>query len=294
MRIKFLLFSAEQAKQFNKRTLFLGSFLEKIFVGTKYDLKKAEININAQEYLTASFFSALIYGIIFFVLGTLLVFFRDGIIQNAFPLNFFIGIAFFVMFFFLHLIYPGIIAKQIAFGIDENLVFALKSMLIQVKSGIPLFNAIKNIAEADYGSVSAEFTEVVKEIVSGTPETKAIEKMALQTKSDYLKKAAWQIVGSMKSGASISGALETTISTLTANQMRAIKNYSAELNLWILLYLLLAAAIPTLGITFMIILSSLGGTNITELYVILAVVFAFVVQIVLIGFVKNRKPKVIM
>ncbi|PJA21266.1 MAG: hypothetical protein COX63_00250, partial [Candidatus Diapherotrites archaeon CG_4_10_14_0_2_um_filter_31_5] len=180
------------------------------------------------------------------------------------------------------------------FGIDQNLIFALKSMLIQVKSGIPLFNAIENVAKTNYGVVSDEFKIVVKEIMAGTPEANAIEKMALRTKSEYLRKAGWQIVNSIKSGASVVGALETTIETLTTNQLRAIKNYSAELNLWILLYLLLAAAIPTLGITFMVILSSMGGSDISELHIMLTIIFAFVIQVVLIGFVKNRKPKVIM
>ncbi|MBU2100848.1 MAG: type II secretion system F family protein [Candidatus Micrarchaeota archaeon] len=293
MRVKFLLFSIERAKGFNRRILVFGDFLQKVFVGTKYDLKKAELEITAEEYLTSAFISALFYGIIFFALGTGLLYLRDGIIESAFPLNIIIGLVFFVLFFFLHLIYPGIIAKKIAFEVDQNLIFALKSMLIQVKSGVPLFSSIKNVAKSDYGVVSAEFQTVVQEINSGTPEAKAIEKMALRTKSEYLRKAAWQIVSSIKSGASSVGALETTISTLTTNQLRAIKNYAAELNLWILMYLLLAAAIPTLGITFMIILSAMGGSNITETHVMLTIAFAFVIQVVLIGFVKNRKPKVV-
>jgi len=289
-----MLFSVEQTQKFNQRILVIGDFLQKIFVGTKYDLKKAEIKVEPENYLTATFFSAISYGIIFFILLTGLIFARDGNLSEAFPLNLIIGIIFFVLFFFLHLIYPGIIAKQIAFGIDQNLIFALKSMLIQVKSGIPLFNAIENVAKTNYGVVSDEFKIVVKEIMAGTPEANAIEKMALRTKSEYLRKAGWQIVNSIKSGASVVGALETTIETLTTNQLRAIKNYSAELNLWILLYLLLAAAIPTLGITFMIILSSMGGSDISELHIMLTIIFAFVIQVVLIGFVKNRKPKVIM
>ena len=293
MRVKFMLFSIEQAQKFNQRVLFIGDFLQKIFVGIKYDLKKAELKVDSKSYLTAAFFSAIVYGIVFFILLTGLIFVRDAGLEGAFPINLIAGIVFFVLFFFLHIIYPGIIAKQIAYGIDQNLIFALKSMLIQVKSGIPLFNAIENIAKSNYGVVSSEFKAVVKEIMAGASEAKAIEKMALRTKSEYLKKAAWQIVNSIKSGASVVGALDTTIETLTTNQVRAIKNYSAELNLWILMYLLLAAAIPTLGITFMIILSSMGGSNISELHIMLTIAFAFIIQIVLIGFVKSRKPKVV-
>ncbi len=294
MKIKFMFLSIEQTENLNKRLLVIGNFLKKIFIGTKYDLKKAEIKTETENYLTAAFISAVIYGIIFFTLITVMIFLKEGLIQTAFPLNLIIGTIFFVLFFFLHLIYPGIISNQLAFGINQDLVFALKSMLIQVKSGIPLFSSIENTAKGNYGTVSKEFQYVVNDITAGTSESKAIEKMALRTKSDYLKKAGWQIVNSIKSGASVVSALETTIETLTANQMRSIKNYSAELNLWILIYLLLAAAIPTLGITFMIILSSMGGTSITEMHIIATIAFAFIVQIILIGFVKNRKPKVVL
>ncbi|MBU1120412.1 MAG: type II secretion system F family protein [archaeon] len=292
MRVKFLLFSVEKSKKISKRFLGIGERISRLFFGVKYDLKKAGLEIEAKEYCAAAFLSALIYGIIFFLLGSALLFLRNGSIEGIFPLNIGIGLVFFFIFFFLHMIYPGIMAKRIAAGIDQDLVFALKSMLIQVSSGVPLFDSMKNIGRGEYGFVSAEFRETVQEISSGVSETKALERMALRTKSEYLRKATWQLIGSIKAGSSLAGAINSVVETLMNYQLRAIKNYAAELNLWILVYLLLAAAIPTLGITFLIILSSMGGTNISELHIGAAIGGSFIIQIVLIGFVKNRIPKV--
>jgi len=293
MRVKFMLFSIERAKNINRHFVWIGEKLSGVFFKVKYSLAEAGIEISPEKYLTAAFFSALVYGLLFFFLFYGLLFLRDGTISVENSLfSSLIGIAFFAVFFFLHVIYPGLIAKKHAAGIDQSLLFALKSMLIQVSSGVSLFEAMVNISKADYGFVSREFLDLTKEISAGESEAKALEKMALSTKSEYLKRTSWQLLTSIRSGASLQGALSAIVQTLTNNQARAIKDYAAELNLWILVYLLLAAAVPTLGITFLVILSSLGGSSVGPEYIILMVLGAFMMQIVLIGFVKNRAPKV--
>ena len=96
----------------------------------------------------------------------------------------------------------------------------------------------------------------------------------------------------MQSGASIQGALNSVVSMLMNHQFRSIKDYAAELNLWILLYLLLATAVPTLGITFMVILSSLSGSSIGPSNIYGTVLASFLFQAALIGFIKTRIPRV--
>ncbi|MFH1255979.1 MAG: type II secretion system F family protein [Candidatus Diapherotrites archaeon] len=294
MRVKFLLFSVERAQRINRRFLWIGKLLSRFFPKVGENLNNAELGIPAEHYLTASFFSALVYGVLFYALFMALFFVRSQ--QELLPENIFlstlIGACFSVLFFFLHIIYPKLIAQQLASGIDDSLIFALKSILIQVSSGIPLFYAMKNISNAKYGRVSAEFREVVQAINAGSSEYEALEHLALKTKSDFLRKTSWQLTSSLRSGASLVGALVSVVETLTNHEIRAIKNYAAELNLWILLYLLVAAAIPTLGITFLVIISSFGGSSMGEIHVISFVLLAFILQFLFIGFIKTRIPKV--
>ena len=289
-----MLFSIERANNVNRHFVWIGEKLNAIFSNLKYTLLQADLDISPEKYLTASFFSALIYGLLFFILIYGLQFARDqAITAEGSIISFVVGIMFFGVFFMLHIIYPGIMAKQHATGIDQNLLFALKSMMIQVSSGISLFDSMVNISREDYGIVSKEFANLTKEISAGEGEAKALEKMALSTKSDYLRKTTWQLLTSLRSGASLEGSLKSIVETLTNRQERAIKNYAAELNLWILVYLLLAAAVPTLGVTFLVILSALGGASVGPELIILIVLGAFAMQIILIGFVKNRMPRVI-
>jgi len=291
MKVKFMLFSLDKPEKF-KRLNFIGRRITAFFYGIKYDLGKAGIELEAEDYCTISFFSALLYGIIFFALISVLLFAKNASLQGIFPLNLIIGFAFFLVFLLLHLFYPKIISGKIAAEIDQDLIFALKSILIQVSSGVSLFEAIKNASKGSYGLVSKELELLVQDISSGVSELKAFERMALRTKSDYLRKTTWQLMSSLKSGASLSSAVSSVVENLNNNQFRAIKNYAAELNLWILIYMLLAAALPTLGVTFLIVLSSFGGTNISEVHIAMIIVFAFLVQIALIGFIKSRVPRV--
>ncbi len=293
MRVKFMLFSIERANNVNRHFVWIGERLSGLFFNVKYGLRQADLEISPEKYLTAAFFSALVYGVLFFFLLYGLFLFRDVAVSAENSLiSLAVGFAFFAMFLFLHIIYPGIVAKKYAAGIDQNLLSALKSMLIQVSSGVSLFKAMVNVSKANYGTVSEEFGELAKEISAGESEAKALEKMAMKTKSDYLRKVAWQLLASLRSGASVQGALRSIVQTLTNRQIRAIKDYAAELNLWILIYLLLAAAVPTLGITFLVILSAMGGASVGPEMVLMAVLGAFVMQVALIGFVKNRMPKV--
>ena len=293
MKLGLMLYTPEKAMKIGRGFTWIGRFLEKIFFSTKYGLAKAGIGIPAEKYLAASFFSALAYGSVFFFIFYFILFFRDGAISSGNSvLAGLIGIVFALVFFFIHLIYPEILAKRYASGIEQGLIFALKSMLVQVNSGIPLFDAMVNVSRSNYGNVSAEFGKVVKGISSGESEALALEKLALNTRSEHLKKTAWQLLTSIRSGASVQGALATVVESLSGQQVRAIRDFAAELNLWILLYLLLAAAIPTLGITFMVVLSAMSGASIGPEHIIMTIAGAAAMQFVLIGFVRTRVPKV--
>ncbi|MBN2127582.1 MAG: type II secretion system F family protein [Candidatus Diapherotrites archaeon] len=294
MRVKFLLYSIERAKNINRAFLWIGKLLIKVFPSTQLSLAQADLDVEPENYLTASFFSAAIYFIVFFSLIYGLLFLRDNsiVIENGL-IAFLAGVLFFILFLFLHAIYPGIVSKQQAQSLDNTLVFALKSIAIQVGSGVSLFQALNNISKSNYGVVSQEFKKVVQDISSGESEIKSIEQLALRTKSEYLKKTSWQLITALRSGASITGAINSVVQLLVNSQYRAIKNYISELNLWLLMYLLFAAAVPALGITFLVILSAIGGSSIGEETIYFIVFIAFIVQIIMISLVKTRIPAVI-
>ncbi|MCX6803172.1 MAG: type II secretion system F family protein [Candidatus Diapherotrites archaeon] len=289
-----MLYSLESAKNISEKYIFLGRFISKILFSLKYDLQKAEIDIDVERYCLAAFISALIYGIIFIFVGAAFgVIVTKSIGAFTIALMGITGLSIFFVMLFFHLFYPKLAAFQLAGMVDQDLLFALRTMLIQLSSGTSLFESMKNISKSNYGQVSTEFGLVIKDINSGVSETSALEKLAFRTKSEVLKKTAWQVLTTTRSGGSIVNALNAQVETLVAKQMDTIKAYAAELNLWTLIYLMIAAAMPSLGITFLVIASSIGSSGIGPDAVLLIVVLSLAVQIAMIILIRTKVPKIV-
>jgi flagellar protein FlaJ len=198
----------------------------------------------------------------------------------------------FLLFLIVLARYPRVLAGKKAEQLDKNLIFALKDLSLQVSSGVSLYNALVNVSNSGYGLVSREFGKAAKSVYAGVPMNTALENMAIESKSEYLRKTIWQLVNTLKAGASLKGALQSIIRDLTSDQRAKISSYAKELGLWSLVYMLFAVAIPTIGATMMIVLSSFAGIGITKGIFILFLAITLVVQYILIGLIRTRRPMV--
>lgn len=289
-----MLFPLAKTKNLNENLLVIGRTVSKIVYSLEYDLKKAEINASPERYSFAALVSAIIYGILFVFIGLAFgVIITRGFNNETILLMIIFGILSFFSTLIFHLLYPKIAANQIAKQVDQQLLFALRTLLIQLSSGISLFDVMKTISKGNYGQVSKEFSDVIRDVNTGMSETKALEKLAFKTNSTMLKKTIWQIITTMKSGGSIVTSINAVVEELTNNQIDSIKKYSASLNLWTLIYLIIAAAMPSLGVTFLVIASSIGSSGIGSEAVVLIALLAFCVQGALIFLIKSQVPKVI-
>ncbi len=289
-----MLFPLNNARGFSDRWLFLGRFISKIIFSLKYDLDRANIKIDAERYCLAALISAIIYAFVFAMIGMAFgVVLTKSIDILTIGVMVLAAIFGFTIMLFYHLFYPKMAVKQLAGSVDQQLLFALRNMLLQLSSGMSLFDTLNTISKGHFGEVSSEFSTVVKDVNAGLSETQALEKLAFRTESEYLKKTVWQILTAMKSGGSIVGAITVQIDALIEYQMLSIKNYSAELNLWILIYLVVAAAMPSLGVTFLTIISTVGGSGVGKDMIITIVLLSMLVQVAMITFLRTRVPKVI-
>ncbi|MEW6329073.1 MAG: type II secretion system F family protein [Candidatus Micrarchaeota archaeon] len=290
MRVPLMLVSIESARGLSARFTGLGKRLLGLYPGVRYDLRAMDADVEAEKYAVVALLSAIIWGALFWAFAYAVLTWREMAGAGIFAAL--LGACFFLLFFILHLIYPGMIVRRIAEKTDRMLTFALRDLLMQVTSGVSLFDAMGIVAKSDYGYVSKEFEIVVREVSSGMSEAKALERMAFRTKSEYLKKAIWQLVTAIQSGSSLAGALRSVIDTLVGYQYRAIKSYSADLNFIILVYLLIAAVVPSLGITLLVILSAFSGLGVNESLLAGVVIFAFIIQLAMIGIIKNARPEI--
>lgn len=267
--------------------------LRKLFPSMRKELEEAEINIEDYEYLGLSIINILFFVLLFFGLLFVLEFrIQEKALLPALGeaalyaggVGLLIGYALFT--------YPKIMAGKKAEEVNRNLVFALRDILMQVTSGVPLYRAMVNVGNAGYGQVSLEFETVSKRINTGTPVDIALTKLAEHSRSEYLKRVIWQLVNTIKAGSSLKSALRTIVNDLTLDQRTKIRDYAHELNLWSLVYMMFAVAIPTIGTVMMVIMSAFMGLGLGPSAFIAFQVLCVAIQYTIITLIKSRRPMV--
>ena len=271
---------------------FLSEKISFAFPGIKYDIENARVGMSTQAYVSASLLNSMIMGLIFSVIITL-KFLKEKPMLQAILSGVGLGFCILILWMMLLLFYPRIIAGKKAEDIDNNLIFALKDLHLQVGAGVNLYHAILNVSISGYGPVSEEFKQIIQRVETGTPLDKSLEEMARETKSKFLQKTVWQLVNSLRAGASLKETLESLITDLKSEQYAKIKEYGQELNMMILMYLLFAIAIPSIGATLLIVLSGFGtGGGVKEVTFIMFGLISMIIQVVLITFIKSRRPAI--
>lgn len=290
MRIPFMWFSINQIKNFPKRLDVIGHKIISVFPGIKYDIILIS-DIEAERYVVGALVSSLIWAIVFLVFAFIVLTSRgyDILFSSAISIltGSFIGFVFFVYY----LIYPNAMAKKIGEEIDEELVFVLKDMLIQLNSGIPIYNVLKNLSQSHYKYVNDYFKKVILKTNQGKPLTNALLEMSTATKSVYLKKLAWGLIVGLRRGGNISKIVEKIHDDLVIKRIERINVYAGELQFISLMYLLFGAIIPSLGITLLFLFSVFKLINVTESLIIEFIIISFVIQAILVGYIYIKRPK---
>ena len=291
VRVALMLVPLSVGEKLSARYRGIAYRLAGIDPGLRYDLINAQISVSPEAYSLAAGISAAIWAVLaaLFMLVVTRVRGMDGPLAMLAPIIALVVV--WLLFFLLHVRYPKLLSNSVAAKIDHGLLFATRDMLIQISSGIPLFAAMANVADGDYGQVSIEFKRVVNDVRSGTSLNTALENMALRSQSRYLKKTVWQLITAMRSGANLTNALRGIIKMLVDDQLRAVKAYNAELNFIVLIYLMVAAVLPTVGTTVLVIFSVFGVLGVTpEIYTGM-VAGGMVIQCLIIGYVNMRRPR---
>lgn len=292
-RVPLMFIQGEGPNKLARHFRGVSTRVQNFFPTLEDDVLQAGIGIPANIYSALVIINTVvIFTFLFTLLFSINLFAKDVPFFEAFTQSFLPAGGFFLVFFFVLFRYPGILAAKKAAEMEKNLIFALKDLLLQISSGISLYNGIVHISKSGYGTVSEEFEKVAQAIASGTPMEEALDKMSSETKSEFLKRTVWQLINALKAGASLKGALRTIINGLISTQHTKIRSYAQELNLWSLMYMMFSVAIPTIGAVMLVILSSFAGFGVTPALFIIFLLSTLIIQFILIGLIKARRPVV--
>ncbi|MFB6145150.1 MAG: type II secretion system F family protein [Candidatus Nanohaloarchaea archaeon] len=277
------------SEKYLKYFLPVATRARKLVPNIQKDLRRARMDVDTDQFLASALARGLqIGGMISLALVAAGYYMSNQTMLfggvAAFPLLSIFG-------FFTAANYPKIRTKKISRTLEKDLPYALRHMLIEVRSGISLYEAMVSVSEG-YGEASEEFNRIVKDINGGKPQVEALEDSIVRNPSEQYRRAMWQMINALKSGTDISNTLESLVDSMVKQQKLEVKRYGKELNPYILVYLMIAVIMPSLGVTFLIVLSTFTGVGLNKFtfYQMLAGLILF--QLFFLNFVKSKRPEV--
>lgn len=254
----------------------------------RMELKQAEIDLTAEEYGAMIVILSVFYFAVISVLAFIFAL-RFNLSQPALP-ALTVGAILALLVAMQVSLYPKILVKKKERNLEKNLIFSLRTLIIEVKSGVSLFDSLKLVAFGRFGSVSEEFKKAVKEIETGRIQENALEEIASYNPSFFFRRAMWQLLNGLKAGADVTSVLKSLVDTLSKEQKNQVRKYGSSLKILSLVYMMLGVIIPAMGLTFLIILASFPQIKIEEWMFWGLLVFIMLGQFMFLGVLKTNRP----
>jgi len=195
----------------------------------------------------------------------------------------------FILSFFYMLKYPDVKRLRRAKNIEKDLISAGRHILIELQSGITIFDALVSVSDG-YGETSKEFKKIVNEVNMGSGLEEAFDKVLELNPSGGFKRICWQIINSLRTGSDISSSMKVALDQLTEEQIIEIKNYGKKLNPLAMFYMILAVIIPSLGVSMMLIFSSFFPIPLSFSILLFVVFLLGFVQYMFVSIAKSTRP----
>ena len=290
VKIPFSLVPVKFLKKISHYFSGLGSKFEKSIPSLKSHLEQANMDISPEDYIALSIASSILSFIFFTLISTIILFIVNVSMPIFLALMISVPLALFI--FFQQILYPKLRAVRKIKDIEKNLLPALQDMLVQLHSGVPLFRILVNISHQNYGEVSKEFDTAVKKISAGVQEIYVLDEIASKNPSLYFRRAIWQLINGMKTGADTGIVVKEIIAALSEEQLIQVQRYGGQLNPLAMFYMLVTIILPSLGMTFLIIISSFISLSKLATYLVFWGLYAFVLffQIMFLGIIKTKRP----
>ncbi|MGV8150648.1 MAG: type II secretion system F family protein [Candidatus Woesearchaeota archaeon] len=252
------------------------------FPNLKMNLLKANMDSNPEEYVKETVFYAF-----FLAISITIILFM---FTRSFYVFLFLPILVIIMFFYIFN-RVQMKAKKIEQYISREVVFAGRFLIIELESGIPMYNTFENIGK-NYKYVGIYFNSINEKIKLGTGLDDAINETIDVCPSENLRKLLWQILNSMNTGADISAALNSVLENIVREQNIAMKEFGNKLNPLAMFYMMIAVIVPSLGITMLIVFASFVNIKLSLVSMIVIAVAIGLLQLMFLMMIRNSRPNV--
>jgi pilus assembly protein TadC len=198
--------------------------------------------------------------------------------------------ALYVLSFLYWMKIPEVRMLQRRRNIDSDIVFAGRQILIELRAGIPLFEAMLSATEG-YGEVSAEFSKVVEKSSVGVSLDVALREVAEHNPSKAFGRIASQLASSVRSGSDVAPAFESVLEQVAREQEIELKAYGQKLNPLAMFYMIVGVILPSLGVVLMIIVFSFVNVRIGADVLLAAILLQSLMQYIFLTMVESARPR---
>ncbi len=243
-------------------------------------LKQAGIDDSPEEYIRKRVFLSGMLGfglciIAFLFLQSLWVFL-------AFPIASVLMFVYFVG-------YVDTRIRKLEKEINEEIVYAVRFLIIELESGLPIYHAFQNVAK-NYDQVGTYFEDIVREVSFGTSLEDALNKHIERTPSADLRKILWQVLNSLKTGADVKSSLRSALNQIVRKQQITVKQYGRKLNPLAMFYMMVAIIVPSLGTTILVVIATFAGFSLSLLILMIVVGLVGFIQMMFFAYIKTTRP----
>lgn len=252
-------------------------------------LRAADIKKTPYDFVRDMMKYAIIIGIVITIAAAVALY-HFGLQGPQLILAPLLGAAMYGVLFGKFVNYPIDRSKQVGKEIEKDILFAARDIVISMRSGMPLFNAM-TAACSGYGASSKEFSKVIELIQLGMPIESAMEEISSKSQSKTFKRVMLQASVSIKAGVDVTGALQEVVDEVMQERVIDLRRYGQRLNALAMFYMLFGVIFPSMGIAVATILTtfiSIFTINVTVLALVL--IGVAILQVIFINIMRSSRP----
>ena len=260
----------------------LYEYLTRLDPHLKEELRSARRRETVKQYtkkvFITSFYLSIGVGLIIFMFAKNILFFLSAIF--VFP---------FLFLYFMRSI--NIELLKISREISKEVIFATRFLMIELQSGITLFEALKGVAE-NYESIGPYFRDLVDKVELGTPMEQALRESIEYIPSDDLRRVLWQILNSISTGGNTVNSLRIIINQIVREKQILIKEYGRKLSPLAMFYMTATIILPSIGTLLLTILAMFVGLTLSLPFLLVIAGLILFIQLSFLAMIKSSRPPV--
>ncbi len=216
-------------------------------------LVEVGIRMTPEQYIKVCSDKSLLIGLFAFFAGAAIIYYVQ--LTSLLILAPMIGLTAYMMSYNALVRQPINKVSQDRKDVENDILFAARDMIVSMRSGLPLFNAMATVS-VGYGAASREFERIIDRVQLGMPMEEAIEEVSSKSQSTTFKRIMLQAGTSIKVGSDVVTAIQEVINDVSQERVIELRRYGQRLNAIAMFYMLFGVIFPSMGLAVASIMST--------------------------------------